>query len=148
PSTNIEIGQTHLERLRDAGATQGLLPKVIASYNAGLTPVGAWNGESRDGGDPLLYIESIPYWETRGYVAIVLRNYWMYERQGGKPSASRVALAQGLWPKFPGMAGAPAVRLQTAVAPPRFRPLPLPIDPYAAPPSVAAASSTAILGSR
>ena len=54
-----------------------------------------------DGGDPLLYMESIPYWETRGYVAIVMRNYWMYERQANAESASRFALAQNAWPTFP-----------------------------------------------
>lgn len=118
PSTNIEIGQSYLEFLRDQTCTGGLLPKVIAAYNAGPVPVGAWNAQSRDGGDPLLYIESIPFWETRGYVVTVLRNYWVYERQQGKSaSPSRAALAQGLWPRFPGMAGAPAVRLKAERAP-------------------------------
>ncbi|MFM9827912.1 MAG: lytic transglycosylase domain-containing protein [Sphingomonas sp.] len=112
PSINIEIGQSYLEQLRDRAATGGLLPKVIAAYNAGLVPVDAWNTLVRDGGDPLLYIESIPYWETRGYVVTVLRNYWVYEREGGKEtSPSRSALAQGLWPRFPGLPGAPAVKL-------------------------------------
>ena len=112
PSTNIDIGQRHLERLRDMGLTQGLLPKVIAAYNAGPKPVGEWNAIVRDNGDPLLYIESIPYWETRGYVVTVLRNYWMYEGQTGREkSASRSALAQGMWPRFPGMKGDPAIRI-------------------------------------
>ena len=122
PSTNIDIGQRHIERLRDMGTTGGLLPKVIAAYNAGPVHVAEWNGIVRDGGDPLLYIESIPYWETRGYVVTVLRNYWMYEAQGGKPaSPSRSALAQGMWPRFPGLPGASAVRMnaeasKTAIA--------------------------------
>ncbi len=112
PAVNMDIGQRHLERLRDTGATGGYLPKVIAAYNAGLKPVGEWNSIVRDGGDPLLYIESIPYWETRGYVTTVLRNYWMYEGQAGKPaSVSRSALAQGMWPRFPGLPGASAVRM-------------------------------------
>jgi len=63
--------------------------------------VGRWNGEVNDQGDPLLYMESIPYWETRGYVAIVTRNYWMYERQAAAPSPSRQALAMNRWPGFP-----------------------------------------------
>jgi soluble lytic murein transglycosylase len=114
PSTNIDIGQRHIEKLRDMGLTGGLLPKVIAAYNAGPRPVGEWNGMVRDNGDPLLYIESIPYWETRGYVVTVLRNYWMYEAQGNKTnSPSRVALAQGMWPRFPGLPGASAVRMTT-----------------------------------
>ncbi|MES2987257.1 MAG: lytic transglycosylase domain-containing protein [Pseudomonadota bacterium] len=111
PSVNMEIGQSYLEQLRDGSFTGGLLPKVIAAYNAGPTPVTLWNAMSRDGGDPLLYIESIPYWETRGYVMTVLRNYWMYENQEGRKSSSREALTQGLWPKFPGLPGATSVKI-------------------------------------
>ncbi|KQM66712.1 lytic transglycosylase [Sphingomonas sp. Leaf16] len=114
PQVNMAVGQSYLEQLRDRPFTGGLLPKVIAAYNAGPTPVEAWNVQLKDGGDPLLYIESIPYWETRGYVMTVLRNYWMYEKQAGKPSASRAALAQGMWPKFPGLPGAAAVRVKGA----------------------------------
>ena len=141
PSTNMDVGQRHLERLRDMRATTGgLLPKVIAAYNAGPRPVGEWNGLVRDGGDPLLYIESIPYWETRGYVTTVLRNYWMYEGVAGKPaSASRRALAQGMWPRFPGLPGAGAVRVKTAIAP--FVPRPAPLPAPAATPSVQVADA-------
>ena len=119
PSTNMEVGQSYLEQLRDQASTGGLLPKVIAAYNAGPVPVDQWNAIVRDGGDPLLYIESIPYWETRGYVVTVLRNYWMYEREIGKPvSTSRSALAQGLWPRFPGLPGAASVRVAPRSYPP------------------------------
>ena len=115
PAANIEFGQTYLEYLRDLSATNGLLPKVIAAYNAGPLPVADWNQREFDRGDPLLYIESIPYWETRGYVPTVLRNYWIYEQAGGRPrSSSREALVQGLWPRFPGMAGPSAVRVGAA----------------------------------
>jgi len=101
PAVNMELGQRYLQYLSREPATGGLLPKVIAAYNAGPAPVARWQSEIRDNGDPLLYIESIPYWETRGYVGIVLRNYWMYEAQQGRPSDSRAALAQGKWPRFP-----------------------------------------------
>lgn len=105
PSTNIEIGQAYLEQLRDQPFTGGLLPKVIAAYNAGPTPVSLWNSTVRASHDPLLYIESIPYWETRGYVMTVMRNYWVYQGREGRASDSRSALAQGQWPRFPGAAG-------------------------------------------
>jgi len=111
PVTNIEFGQAYLEYLRDLPATGGLLPRVIASYNAGPAPIGEWNARY-DLSDPLLYIESIPYWETRGYVPIVLRNYWIYEQASAERSVSRRALVAGLWPRFPGMAGATAVRIE------------------------------------
>ncbi len=111
PEVNLAFGQTHLNMLKDASGTQGLLPKVMAAYNAGLTPITRWNTEVNDQGDPLLWMESLPYWETRGYVNIVMRNYWMYERQAGGPSESRMALAQGMWPTFPGLVGSQGVRM-------------------------------------
>jgi len=111
PHYNLEYGQSYLESLRDSGSTGGLLPKVIAAYNAGPVPISEWNARGIDDGDPLLYIESIPYWETRGYVPIILRNYWVYEQKAAKDSGSRKALAQGLWPKFPGLPGPAAVRI-------------------------------------
>jgi soluble lytic murein transglycosylase-like protein len=101
PQVNLAFGQRNLEMLRDSRATEGKLPKIMAAYNAGLSPVTRWNDEIRDLGDPLLYMESIPYWETRGYVAIVMRNYWMYQRIAGSDSDSRLSLAQGQWPEFP-----------------------------------------------
>ncbi len=111
PTVNLAFGQAHLRTLSQSNATGGLLPKVIAAYNAGPQPVDRWNTQIRDNGDPLLWMESIPYWETRGYVATVLRNYWMYEKQAGGPSESRLGLAQGMWPRFPGLSGAGSVRV-------------------------------------
>ena len=113
PEVNLAYGQRHLEMLRDTPATEGKLPKIMAAYNAGLTPVTRWNTEINDFDDPLLWMESIPYWETRGYVAIVMRNYWMYERSAGLPSPSRRALAQGLWPEFPAMANVRSARIES-----------------------------------
>lgn len=111
PSVNLEYGQSYIEKLRDMNATGGLLPKVIAAYNAGPAPLTRWNSEIRDNGDPLLFIESIPYWETRGYVSIILRNYWMYEIQRRKNGGSMKGLAQYLWPTVPRDGRVATVRL-------------------------------------
>jgi soluble lytic murein transglycosylase-like protein len=116
PALNIDYGQAYLEQLRDSPLTGGLLPKVIAAYNAGPGSLKKWADKGRDSVDPLLFIESIPYWETRHYVEQVLRNYWAYERNAGRSSASLEAIAQGLWPRFPGQPGASAVRLDAAPA--------------------------------
>lgn len=101
PSTNVEFGQRYLEMLRDNSATGGLLPKVMAAYNAGPQPVSRWNTQVRDGGDPLLFIESLPYYETRAYVNTVMRNYWVYEIQGRGKADALTVMAQGKWPRFP-----------------------------------------------
>ena len=111
PSVNLEYGQSYMEQLRDRTETGGYLPKVIAAYNAGPTPVGRWQNEIDDRGDPLLYIESIPYWETREYVGTVMRNYWIYEAQEKPDSVSRSGLAQNMWPRYPGLSGETSVRL-------------------------------------
>jgi soluble lytic murein transglycosylase len=116
PSMNLEYGQSYMEKLRDMNATGGLLPKVIAAYNAGPAPVTRWNSEIRDNGDPLLFMESIPYWETRGYVGIILRNYWIYEAQTGKNGGSMTGMAQYLWPRFPEGGRSAAVRVNGANA--------------------------------
>jgi hypothetical protein len=113
PAINLEYGQSYLEKLRDLPTTGGLLPKVIAAYNAGPSPVARWNSEIRDNGDPLLFIESIPFWETRGYVAIILRNYWIYEMRENRASGSLKGLAQYMWPKFPDANGTVTARRMT-----------------------------------
>jgi soluble lytic murein transglycosylase-like protein len=131
PEFNIDCGQSYLEELRDMSYTAGLLPKVIAAYNAGPGSVQKWNATVRDNGDPLLFIESIPFRETRHYVEVVLKNYWMYQLRAGVAPPSIDALAAGLWPKFPGMPGPTAVTVTPAVIAPLLplaRPPALPDD--------------------
>ena len=130
PGFNIEVGQTYLEALRDMSYSQGLLPKVIAAYNAGPGSVQRWNTTLDDRGDPLLFIESIPFKETRGYVQVVLRNFWMYQLRGGTPTQTMDALVAGLWPRFPGMPGPAGVKRNAMpfVAPAQaLPPLPAPM---------------------
>lgn len=114
PAVNMEYGQRYLEKLSAMSATDGLLAKVIAAYNAGPAPVERWKYQVRDEGDPLLFIESVPYYETRAYVNVVLRNYWMYQMEETGQSAALTSLAQGLWSRFPGKTGEMAVRISSA----------------------------------
>ena len=100
PRFNLEFGQSFLEAMRGSSATAGQLPRIIASYNAGPLPVARW-ANINDKGDPLLWIESIPYWETRYYVPAVLRNMWVYQGLNSEPTASLKAMAQHRWPSFP-----------------------------------------------
>lgn len=122
PAYNFELGQTYLEMLGNMGITGGLLPKVIAAYNAGPGAVKTWNETLDDQGDPLLFIESIPYRETRHYVEIVLRNLWMYELRDGAQPASLDAIAMGYWPRLPGLAGPASVKREPLAVRPRPQP--------------------------
>lgn len=100
PYANIEYGQSFIETMRVSSATQGQLPKIIAAYNAGPLPVARWSS-TLGGGDPLLWIESIPYWETRYYVPSVLRNLWVYQGLAKAETPTLSALTQHRWPAFP-----------------------------------------------
>ena len=100
PRYNLEFGQSYIERMRASRATGGQLPRVIASYNAGPLPVSRWAALPGQG-DPLLWIESIPYWETRYYVPAVLRNLWVYEGLAQQETVSLKAIAQHRWPTVP-----------------------------------------------
>src|SRR5436305_3656774 len=100
PSYNLEYGQSFLEMMRGDPGTAGQLPRVIASYNAGPLPVARW-ATINDKGDPLLWIESIPYWETRYYVPAVLRNMWVYQGINDEDRTSLRAMAEHKWPSFP-----------------------------------------------
>ncbi len=101
PAINLEYGQSFIELMRGKTATRGQLPRVIAAFNAGPVPVDRWNAIN-DKGDPLLWIESLPYWETRYYVPAVLRNMWVYDGLAGGQQASLKLIAQHKWPTVPG----------------------------------------------
>jgi soluble lytic murein transglycosylase-like protein len=100
PKYNLEFGQSFIETMRSSAATAGQLPRIIASYNAGPLPVARWAGIN-DKGDPLLWIESLPYWETRYYVPSVMRNMWVYQGLNNEPTNTLKAMAQHRWPSFP-----------------------------------------------
>ena len=100
PRYNLEFGQGFIEMMRSSSATAGQLPRVIASYNAGPLPVGRWAGIN-DKGDPLLWIESIPYWETRYYVPSVMRNMWIYQGLDEEDTPTLKTMAEHHWPAFP-----------------------------------------------
>jgi soluble lytic murein transglycosylase-like protein len=100
PRYNLEYGQSFIEMMRRDSGTAGQLPRVIASYNAGPLPVARW-ATINDKGDPLLWIESIPYWETRYYVPSVMRNMWVYQGLNGEDTTTLKDMAQHRWPTFP-----------------------------------------------
>jgi soluble lytic murein transglycosylase-like protein len=100
PRYNLAVGQSFIEQMRGSSATAGQLPRVIASYNAGPLPVARW-ATINDKGDPLLWIESIPYWETRYYVPSVMRNMWVYQGLNDEDTGTLKAMAEHHWPAFP-----------------------------------------------
>ena len=75
PAVNVRIGvRFFLERYEEYGGNVAL---TLASYNAGRVKVGVWK-EFLGGIDPELFVEFIPYTETRDYVKRILGNQAMY----------------------------------------------------------------------
>ncbi|MCB9229392.1 MAG: lytic transglycosylase domain-containing protein [Deltaproteobacteria bacterium] len=74
--TNINLGSLYLKFLAERYKSN--LPAIIASYNAGEYAVDIWM-RRRFHPDPLLWIEMIPFGETKSYVQKVLRNKLVYD---------------------------------------------------------------------
>jgi soluble lytic murein transglycosylase len=71
---NLQLGTAHLAAfMKEYDA----LPRVLAAYNAGGSRVTRWSTKAGTD-DPELFVERIPYVETRDYVRIVQRNADVY----------------------------------------------------------------------
>jgi soluble lytic murein transglycosylase len=76
PDTNLRLGTAYLRQMLDR--YDGKAWMAIAAYNAGPSPVDRWRA-ARGHLDPDFFIETIPYKETREYVARVLAFSVVYD---------------------------------------------------------------------
>ena len=74
PDVNLQLGTVHLAGLLRKGQP---IERSLAAYNAGESRVARWV-QKPGTDDPELFVERIPYDETRDYVRIVLRNRELY----------------------------------------------------------------------
>ncbi len=91
PEQNVEFGVKYLKYLSQKMGDNPVL--VSASYNAGWQKVINWLPE----GQPLatdIWIENIPYRETRSYVKAVMAYRYIYEQQLGTTSSLFTDLAK------------------------------------------------------
>jgi hypothetical protein len=102
PTYTLKIGRAFLDDLVDQ--YDGSYIMAAAAYNAGPSRVRTWvndYGDPRGGVDPVQWIESIPFSETRNYVQRVLENTEVYRnRLAGKPV--RLTLSDDLHRGKPG----------------------------------------------
>jgi soluble lytic murein transglycosylase len=78
PEVNVPLGVAHLGELFDDFGGQWV--RVAAAYNAGASAVERWLDERPDTA-PDVWIETLPYYETRDYVPRVLAFATIYEWQ-------------------------------------------------------------------
>lgn len=94
---NLALGQEYLVWM--LGEFDGNLMHAMAAYNAGPGNVRKWV-EKNTTNDPVLFMERIPFSETRKYVEKVMANLWMYRLkfEGNPKTLSDVA--RGRWPVY------------------------------------------------
>ena len=86
PQTNIQVGTKYFaHRLNQFHGDVGL---TLAAYNAGATRVDRWV-KRYEGADKVLFMDLIPFRETRDYVASILRNHYWYTRLYEKKTLSK-----------------------------------------------------------
>lgn len=99
PEFNITLGQHYVRDLLKNDLVEGNLVYLLAAYNAGPARLKGWK-EQFSQADPLLFMESIPFEETRHFVTQVLTNYWIYSELAENPSTSALELANNQWPTY------------------------------------------------
>ncbi|MCA3155086.1 MAG: lytic transglycosylase domain-containing protein [Burkholderiales bacterium] len=100
PGLSLELGQRYLHYLARSEAVGGDLIRLLAAYNAGPGNLAKWLPAVRHRGDALLFIEAIPFDETRSHVQRVLAYSWIYASRLGLPAPSLDQLVQGEFPRF------------------------------------------------
>ena len=98
PETNMRIGQSYVTYLRNCDYIGDNLFFLAAAYNGGHHNLKKWVEKIDYNEDPLLFVEQIPWRETRLYVKKVVANYWLYNSRIGIESRSLQQLSAGEWP--------------------------------------------------
>ncbi len=100
PILNITLGEHYVSHLLTNNLINGNLFYMLAAYNAGIGRLKEWQDNIDYNEDPLLFVESIPYSETRSYVMQVMTNYWIYSELTGVNNNSIFALLRNKWPSY------------------------------------------------
>ncbi|MDX9690086.1 MAG: lytic transglycosylase domain-containing protein [Alphaproteobacteria bacterium] len=99
PAFNMALGQKYIQHLATLPQVRNNLVYLLAAYNAGPNKLAGWQAQVSSN-DPLLFMESIPFAETRAYVARIIPHYWAYRARLGKSVPSLKQMASGQWPEI------------------------------------------------
>lgn len=115
PVLNVTLGERYVAHLLNNKLVGGNLFYMLAAYNAGIGRLKEWQSNITYNDDPLLFIESIPYSETRTYVMQVMANYWIYNDLLEIKDNSVIALLKNNWPVYPLSNAIETVRIKKPV---------------------------------
>ena len=80
---NMKVGTRYLKQLMNR--FKGNIILSLAGYNAGPNAVDRWLKQIPADRSATEMVESIPYRETREYVAAIIRNHYWYSKRTGAP---------------------------------------------------------------
>jgi soluble lytic murein transglycosylase len=95
PFTNVKIGTKFF--MKRLGDFDGDVELTLAAYNAGANRVEQWR-KRYPTTNKMLFLDFIPFRETREYVSSILRNYYWYVKLyspsviGGVPEGSKISV--------------------------------------------------------
>lgn len=99
PEHNMFLGQQYIVDLLEHPNIHNNIIKMLIAYNAGMGQLVKYE-KSFETNDPLLYLESFPAYETRGYIKRVMANLWLYRARLGQPLTTLKVLAESKWPLY------------------------------------------------
>ncbi len=99
PEHNMFLGQQYIVDLLMHPNINNNIIKMLVAYNAGMGSLVKFE-KSFATDDPLLYIESFPAYETRGYIKRVMANLWLYRARLNQPLTTLKALSDLEWPLY------------------------------------------------
>ncbi len=101
PETNLLLAQEYVQLLLRDSRIKGNLILFAVAYNHGPTASARWAATQPEfRNDPLLFLESVPWAESRVFTMRVLTNYWIYRMRLNQPTPDLDALAAGHWPTY------------------------------------------------
>ncbi|MEM8834054.1 MAG: lytic transglycosylase domain-containing protein, partial [Pseudomonadota bacterium] len=100
PMVNIAFGQNYIHYLLNHRAVGQDLMAMAIAYNAGPGTLSKWKREYSHIDDPLLFIEVIPFHETRAFVERVMANFWLYRMRYDQKLHSLDDVAEGRWARY------------------------------------------------
>lgn len=100
PEYNLSLGQEYILWLLKDKEIDGNLIFAAIAYNSGVGNLAKVKKKIKYDNDPLLFIESIPFKETRGFVERIMANFWIYRTLMNQPNQSLDDVIEGRWPTY------------------------------------------------
>ncbi len=100
PEYNMLLGQRYIQSLMKERYIKRNLLFTTVAYNGGPGNLLKWRKKMDYRDDPLLFMETIPSYESRHFASAVMLNYWIYGDRLGRDNETRQQMAQGNWPIY------------------------------------------------